>query len=350
MSTVSPLISVIVPCYNYERYVAEAIESVLGQDYPNLEIIAINDGSTDASLAILESYKPRITVIDQPNSGHVAAINRAFTASHGSLIYFLDADDRLEPGALQKVAEASAPGIAKIQFDLKILDAESRDLGRRFCHLNPSYDQRRVRRLFDRFSTYRWPVTAGNVYTRDFLEQVFPLEITEGPDGFLNTIAPLYGEIAVIPEALAAYRMHGENRWTTRGGDESRLPARIARRRKEHAILAEHAARRNVPLSEADPLDHELPFINYRLMAKRLGFPYDGDERDKRFALLLSGLRTIREDRYPLRMAAAHAAWLGALALVPRPLAAPLIQLRFQRAELKRSLSARLPRLVRVTS
>jgi len=350
MSTVSPLISVIVPCYNYGRYVAEAIESVLGQDYPSLEIIAINDGSTDASLAILEGYKPRITVIDQPNSGHVTAINRGFAASHGSLIYFLDADDRLEPGALQKVAEASGPGIAKIQFDLKILDAEGRDLGRRFCHLDPAYDERQVRRLFERFSTYRWPVTAGNVYARDFLEQVFPLEVSDAPDGLLNTIAPLYGEIAVIPEALAAYRMHGENRWTTRGGDESRLPARIALRRKEHATLAEYAARRSVPLSDADPLDHELPFINYRLMAKRLGLRYDGDERDSGLALLLSGLRTIRDDRYPLRMAAAHAAWLSVLALVPRPLAAPLVQLRFQRAELKRSLSARLPRLVRVTS
>lgn len=350
MSTLSPLISVIVPCYNYERYVAEAIDSILAQDYPSVEIIAINDGSSDSSLAILERYTPQITLIDQPNSGHVASVNRGFAASHGSLIYFLDADDRLEPGALQKVADAARPEVAKIQFDLKILDAESRDLGRRFCHLRPSYDEHQIRRLFSRFSTYRWPVTAGNVYSRRFLEQVFPLTIKNGPDGLLNTIAPLYGEIAVIPEALGAYRMHGANRWATKGSDESRLPARIARRRQEHQTLAEHAARLNFPLSPADPLDHELPFINYRLMATRLGLSYDGSERDTRLGLLAAGLQTIRQDRYPLRMAAAHAAWLAALAALPRPLAASLIQLRFQRAQLARSLRSRVQGLVRAAS
>lgn len=346
MSSELPLISVVIACYNYERYVAEAVESVLRQAYPALEVIAVNDGSRDGSLSVLKRYKGQITVIDQPNGGHISAVNRGFEEARGELIYFLDADDRLEPAALHQVVQAYKPECAKVQFDLRIIDAEGRDLGRRFCHFRSDYDQAWIREQFDKYGTYRWPVTVGNIYTRRFLEQVFPLTIAEAPDGFLNTIAPLYGEVAVVAEPLGAYRMHGKNRWTTKGNDESLLPKRIAFRRGELDALRVHAERMGVPLPAFDPLDHELPSINYRMMALRLGQKYEGDERDTPWRLLQLGLETIRDDRYPGPMALAHAAWLCSMVGLPRPLAAQLIQLRFNRAELLQSLSAKLKGMV----
>lgn len=342
MSLELPLISVVIACYNYERYVAEALESVLSQGYPALEVIAVNDGSSDGSLAILRRYADRVLVIDKPNGGHISAVNRGFEDARGALVYFLDADDRLEPGALERVALAYRPECSKVQFDLRIIDGEGRDLGRRFCYFGADYDQAWVRRQFDTYGTYRWPVTPGNFYARRFLEQVFPLQIPEGPDGVLNTIAPLYGEVAVIPEALGAYRLHGKNRWATKGNDEGLIPSRIAFRRRELETLALHALRLGIALPAFDPLDHELPSINYRLMALRLGQRYDGSERDSPFRLLELGLETIRDDRYPLPMALAHATWLCAMVGLPKSLAASLIQLRFNRAALVQAVRSRL--------
>jgi len=97
----NPVISVIVPCFNAQSWVGAAIESALAQDGPELEVIAINDGSTDGSLSVLERYTgPRVRVIDQPNRGSAAARNAGLGAARGKYIQFLDADDLLAPAKI----------------------------------------------------------------------------------------------------------------------------------------------------------------------------------------------------------------------------------------------------------
>ena len=93
-----PKISVLIPCYNSQEWVGEAIESCLAQEYENKEIIVIDDGSTDHSTQVLESFGDRIQWESIPNQGACAARNRAFSKSKGDLIQFLDADDVLLPG------------------------------------------------------------------------------------------------------------------------------------------------------------------------------------------------------------------------------------------------------------
>jgi glycosyltransferase involved in cell wall biosynthesis len=96
-----PLVSIIIPVYNKAAYVRETLESALGQTYPNIEIVLVNDGSTDGSLAILEEFKSRysdkIILIDQENGGVSKATNIGIQASRGDYIQFLDADDLLSP-------------------------------------------------------------------------------------------------------------------------------------------------------------------------------------------------------------------------------------------------------------
>lgn len=93
-----PLVSICIPCYNAENYVGQAIDSVLSQSWPEIEIIVINDGSTDNSQAILDSYASKtVNVIHQDNRGQCAAANRAYSESQGDLIKFFDADDLLSP-------------------------------------------------------------------------------------------------------------------------------------------------------------------------------------------------------------------------------------------------------------
>lgn len=88
-----PLVSVIIPVFNGEKFVAEAIDSALAQDYVNLEIIVVDDGSTDGSKRILESYGNKIQMFSQTNQGCAAARNTGLRHASGKYVAFLDADD-----------------------------------------------------------------------------------------------------------------------------------------------------------------------------------------------------------------------------------------------------------------
>src|SRR5947207_15525858 len=96
------LASVIINNYNYGRFLREAIDSALNQTYKNIEVIVVDDGSTDGSREIIESYENRIRPLFKKNGGQISAINVAFEATHGSVILVLDADDTLFPPALDR--------------------------------------------------------------------------------------------------------------------------------------------------------------------------------------------------------------------------------------------------------
>ncbi len=100
------LVSVIIPCFNASRFIADAIASVLDQTYPRVEIIVVNDGSSDGSRELLRQLEPLVTVIDQTNSGRSAARNRGLDSSAGELVLFLDADDILERNHIATLVES----------------------------------------------------------------------------------------------------------------------------------------------------------------------------------------------------------------------------------------------------
>lgn len=113
------VISVIVPVYNVERYFASCLDSILSQDYKNLEIILINDGSTDFSLKIAETYaekEDRIAVYNFENEGLAETRNRGLSVATGDWVTFVDADDMLLPGAIKmmmRVANETDAGIVE---------------------------------------------------------------------------------------------------------------------------------------------------------------------------------------------------------------------------------------------
>ena len=92
-----PSVSVVIPVYNGERYLAEAIESALAQTHAPFEVIVVDDGSTDAGRRVAEGYAPRVRVVSQPHGGIGAARNRALEEVSGDYVAFLDADDVWEP-------------------------------------------------------------------------------------------------------------------------------------------------------------------------------------------------------------------------------------------------------------
>jgi glycosyltransferase involved in cell wall biosynthesis len=97
-----PRISVVIPCYNAERYIAAAIESVLAQDWPDLEVVVVDDGSKDTSAQIIRERFPRVRLVQQANQGVATARNTGVNASSGEWIAFLDADDLWLPGKLRR--------------------------------------------------------------------------------------------------------------------------------------------------------------------------------------------------------------------------------------------------------
>lgn len=96
-----PLVTVLIPCYNAQAYLQESIESVLNQTYPNIEIIAINDGSTDNTLNILNIYNNKIKIFTTKNNGQSAAINYGLERSNGKFIKCFDSDDVMMPTAIE---------------------------------------------------------------------------------------------------------------------------------------------------------------------------------------------------------------------------------------------------------
>lgn len=105
-SPTTPVVSIIIPVYNTKKYLAECLDSVLAQTYPHIEIVCINDGSTDGSLSVLKKYASAhasITVLNQKNAGVIASRNTAISKASGEYILPLDSDDIIEPDCVEKL-------------------------------------------------------------------------------------------------------------------------------------------------------------------------------------------------------------------------------------------------------
>lgn len=100
-----PRISIVTPCLNAEAFIEETLESILGQGYPDLELVVVDGGSTDGTLAILERYRGRLASLTSgPDRGHADALNKGFARTTGEIMGWLNADDVLHRGALRLLA------------------------------------------------------------------------------------------------------------------------------------------------------------------------------------------------------------------------------------------------------
>ena len=133
MNEHQPLVSIITPAYNAEKYIKETIESVLGQTYKNWELIVVNDGSTDDTEEIIRSFDdPRVVLLSQKNSGVSSARNLGIQSSKGEYITFLDADDVLPPESLSVRVQylESHPDVDLVDGNISIKDADIKnDIG-----------------------------------------------------------------------------------------------------------------------------------------------------------------------------------------------------------------------------
>ena len=105
-SMIKPLVTIITPSYNQSEFIRETIESVLKQDYPRIEFIIMDGGSTDETSAIVSEYKDRLTFISEKDRGQSHAINKGFQMARGEIVSWLNSDDIILPGAVSRAVEA----------------------------------------------------------------------------------------------------------------------------------------------------------------------------------------------------------------------------------------------------
>ncbi len=224
----NPLVSIVITNYNYAQFLPESIESALSQRYHPLEVLVIDDGSTDHSRQILEQYAAtgKVRVIYQENQGQALAFQRGVAEANGEYLVFLDADDILLADAVAECMAVADPQVSRIQFFLRCVDSDRRPLGWSVPEQMPK--QRNVRPLLLQRGGYPAPPTSGNVWSRRFLEQVFPLRHSFGKlcaDAYLAWLAPFFGDVVSVPRVLGEYRIHLANKFAQ--ADSLTNPAKL---------------------------------------------------------------------------------------------------------------------------
>jgi len=127
-----PLVTVVTPSFNQAKYLERTILSVLDQDYPNLEYIIIDGGSTDGSLEIIKKYAPRLNAwISEPDKGQTDAINKGFGMAHGHILAWLNSDDTFNPGAVREAVDflMNHPDVGLVYSDANFINAEDGVIG-----------------------------------------------------------------------------------------------------------------------------------------------------------------------------------------------------------------------------
>lgn len=231
----SPLVSIIVPCYNVEKYLSTCFDSLTQQTYSNIEIIAVNDGSTDQTLQILRSYQikdSRIILINKENSGVSDSRNIALEHSKGNFVLFVDADDWLDINTVQVCIEQTEAEQADVcmfayqsefpnRSDIRRLypdnrtfsDKDCKDLQRRI--IGPINEELCMPQRLDSYGTI-W----AKLYRRELLKDLFFEDLNKvgsAEDTLFNSFVFLRVKRAVyINEPFYHYRRNNEASVTNR--------------------------------------------------------------------------------------------------------------------------------------
>lgn len=198
-----PLVSIVTPTYNQAEYLAETIESVLAQDYPNIEYIVLDDGSTDDTPAILARYDAQIYHERHANVGQARTLNKGWTMAKGSLVGYLSSDDRLQPQAVSRLVQALAnQSDAVVAYcDFELIDTA----GRAFRTVHT--EDYSITRLHVDLVCQPGP---GALFRREVFDRTggWAENLRQVPDFEFWLRASSLGSFVRVPEVLADYRIH----------------------------------------------------------------------------------------------------------------------------------------------
>lgn len=337
--------TIVVLNYNYARFLRRSLGSALAQTWPNVEVVVVDDCSTDDSRAVIAEYGAQVRPVLQPrNGGHGAGMNAGFAAATGELIFFLDADDFLHPTAVERVMAHRRSDAAQYQYRMDLVDAE----GRAFDCYPPretAWEDGDVVSALLQKGRYSTTVTSGLAFERRALEAMMPMDaeaFRQGGDGYLVTIAPLYGAVVTIEERLAAYCQHGVNHSQSAVG--ARASWRVFHDEQRWAALRTHAQKLGLPvpgeLGAADPI-----YLEERAAALMLndGTAISGRERRQ---LALQAIRALRGLPVSPKRRLMLSGWWLLVGFAPLPIASRVLSWKLQAAT-RPAIVRKLARLLR---
>jgi hypothetical protein len=347
------VVDIVIDNYNYGAYLGDAIESARRQTHGRVNVVVVDDGSTDDSRALLAKLGDDVTVVLKENGGQASALNAGIEHCDGQIVMFLDADDVLRPEAAARVAAAFAgdEAVAKVQFRMDVIEADGRSTGtiKPAQHLRmPQGDLRRDELAFP--FDIPWMAMSGNAFRRRALDRIMPIPADEyprsGADWYLVHLTALLGPVVSLEEVSASYRVHGANSYEPQAAELSvaHLRKAIERTTPTSRALLRLAAELKMPhperiLSLAD--------LANRMASLRLEPALHPLPRDRVGGLLADAVRAAhRRSNVSPAMKAIFIAWFAAMAVAPRALARRLAVL-FLFPERRAALNHVLRRLQR---
>jgi hypothetical protein len=347
------VVDIVINNHNYGAFLEDAIESACGQTYERVNVLAVDDGSTDDSRQILARYGDRIGLVLQENGGQASALNAGMERCEGDLVIFLDADDVLRPEAAALVAAAFAAdeGVSKVQFRMETIDAQGKPTGelKPAAHLPlPSGDVREAELAYP--YDLVWMATSANAFRSEALRRILPIPVQEypvtGADWYLVHLTALLGRVVSLDAVGASYRVHGANSYEL---ETSQLDLDHLRQAIGFATSTSRELLRLAGELELAPPERILSIADLanRMISLKLEPARHPIAADRPLGLLADAVRAARrrEGVTPM-MKAIFIAWFAAMAAAPRGLARWFAEL-FMFPERRRSLNGLLGRLQR---
>ena len=225
--SMKPLITALVDTYNHERYIEQALTSVLEQGWSpaELEIVVVDDGSTDKTPEIIQKFAPRVKHLRKENGGQASAFNAGFAEARGELVTILDGDDWWAKGKLAAVAEAleknpdvAAAGHGYTEFHEQSGEVKIHLPDRQRINLSSVEEAHAARR------NWRFLLMGAFTVRRRVLERIMPLPVamTFSADNPIQFAAMAMGAV-LLEQPLSYYRIHGQNLYEIAAGDRAKL-------------------------------------------------------------------------------------------------------------------------------
>jgi hypothetical protein len=324
--TPSSTVSIVINNYNYGRFLGAAVESALTQTHEGVQVVVVDDGSTDESRFLIERYGERVVSVFKENGGQASAYNAGFRCASGHAVIFLDADDVLhrETAARVSAAFSNQPELAKVHYRLEQIDVNGRLTGALVPPQGlelPAGDLRDLVRSHPDDVTY--PPASGNAFAAWALGRVLPMPEEEYrilADVYLLNLIPLLGPVEVLEGTGGYYRVHQGNAHYAPGLRLDRVRATVRTTHATHRHmkqLAESLGLAGFPEPQRD--DRSLVFLSHRLVSQKLepnSHPFPGDSLS-RLAVSGSAVALTRPD-LSLGLKLLHAAWFLAMSAAPR--------------------------------
>ncbi|MFK4505560.1 glycosyl transferase family 2 [Bradyrhizobium daqingense] len=347
-----PRLSVVIPNHNYAAYVGSAIRSALDIRWPNVEVIVVDDGSTDHSLDVIQEFTDEVTIISQANAGQMMSCVNGFRRSSGDIIIFLDSDDALHPDVMTEIVTVWSKAASKYQFQMRVIDAGGQPTG----NVLPQYFSRPasedVRKWMATTGAYPTPPGSGNAYPRWFVERVFGFEsdfVDRAPDSYLLAAAPACGEIVTITKPLADYRVHGLNHGAFLQLDDTRFAREIDLTRRRYKFFSDIARTEKFSVAP-DALKRNLIFLCLRTASFRLRPDLHPIAADSSMSIAVDALGAAASPQgFSRSQRISLLAWIFCILMSPRYFRRDLVSLRYvpgQRPKWLRTLLGRF-RIIR---